>query len=493
MNFSVALPSTVHDQAVHHLIREDAQEDLCFALWHPSKGQDRFSALVYKLLLPKPGERYVHGNASFMPMYFERALNEAIQSGCGLAFMHSHPSPGWQNMSRDDITAERGHAAAAQAATGVPFVGLTVGTDGAWSARFWEKTAPRTYERKWCNSVRVVGSKFGLTFHPQFIDHSVFRPELERTMSAWGTEVQACLANLTVGIVGVGSVGALVAESLVRMGIGHIRLLDFDGVEPVNLDRLLHANRADARENRAKVSVIADALRDSATAAQFSVDTLEFSIVEEQGYRAALDCDVLFSCVDRPWPRSVLNFIAYAHLIPVIDGGIQIQLNERRHTLRHADWRAHTAIPTRPCLECLRQYDPGLVASERDGLFDDPNYIAGLPKNHTLKRNENVFAFSMSVASLEVLQFLYMVVSPAGLSDPGAQIYHFVTATLDQDSRESCNSNCLYPSYVALGDDAPITVTSLHKFAENARAKRQARKPSLLVKFWNRLSSKWMR
>jgi len=487
MIYSMALPSAIHDIAIDHLIREDGQEDLCFALWHPSQGQNRFSGLVHSLILPNHNDRRVHGNVSFMPQYFERALGQAIEAGAGLAFMHSHPAPGWQGMSQDDVNAEQGHAPAVKAATGLPFVGLTAGTDETWSARFWEKTASRTYVRRWCDSVRIVGEKFALSLRPELAKQPVYRPELERTISAWGPKVQSSLANLTVGIIGTGSVGTIVSESLARMGVGHIRLLDFDSVETVNLDRLLFATRDDALQNRAKVAVVADALRNSATASKFMVDPMELSIVEEEGFRAALDCDVIFSCVDRPLPRSVLNFIAYAHLIPVIDGGIQIRVNERSHILRHADWRAHTATPTRPCLECLGQYDPGLVASERDGLLDDPNYIAGLPSDHVIKRNQNVFAFSMSVASFEILQFLSLLVSPSGLNNPGAQIYHFVISSLENDVRDSCNTGCLYPSYIALGDSSPITVTSRHMVAESARAKRQQMSQSWFVRFWKRL------
>jgi molybdopterin-synthase adenylyltransferase len=469
MNYSTALPQTVQAGALRHLLRQDDQEDLCFALWYPSVGQSRTTALIQRLVFPEPGERQVHGNASFLPSYFERAVGEAVKAQAGLALLHSHLGPGWQDMSADDIRAEQSHAPAVMGATGLPFVGLTAGTDGAWSARFWIKTGPRQYDRQWCESTRVVGERLAVTYHDGLIPRPRFREQLTRTVSAWGPENQAALARLRFGIIGAGSVGFLVGEALARTGMSIIRLLDFDRVEKINLDRLLHATRKDAELRRPKVEVLAKALRESATAENFTVDPLQWSVVEEEGFRAALDCDVLFSCVDRPWPRSVLNLIAYAHLIPVIDGGISVVTKRGNAGLRGADWRAHVAAPTRRCLECLGQYDPADVSLEREGYFDDPKYISGLSDDHLIKRNENVFAFSMSTASFEVLQMLSMVIAPLSVCNPGAQMYHFVTGQLDTRV-EDCNGNCLYRGFTAKGDRTGITVTGRHPAAEKARA-----------------------
>jgi len=111
--------------------------------------------------------------SSFLPAYFERAVTEAVAENAELAFLHSHLGPGWQGMSDDDVRAEQTHAAAAKGATGLPLVGLTLGTDGAWSARFWEKTSPRVYERRWCTHVRVVGERLSVAYADHLIYHAL--------------------------------------------------------------------------------------------------------------------------------------------------------------------------------------------------------------------------------------------------------------------------------------------------------------------------------
>ncbi len=473
MTYSAAMPTGVDTEARRHLLRPDGQEDVCFAIWYPSRGSTRTTALVQALILPRKGERRVHGNASVLPAYFERAVAEAVNAGGGLALLHSHPGPGWQDMSDTDVRAERGYAAAAKGATGLPLVGLTIGSDGSWSARWWEKTAPRTYQRRWCTHVRVVGERLGLTYNNALVPRPAMREEWRRTVSAWGEETQADLVRLRIGVVGLGSVGAIVAEALARTGVGSITLIDFDSIEHVNLDRLLHATRFDALLQCSKVAALGRALRRSATATNARLDEYELSVVEEEGFRAALDCDVLFSCVDRPWPRCVLNFIAYAHLIPVVDGGIRIDVG-RRGRLRAADWRAHVAAPTRPCLACLGQYDPGQVTVEREGYLDDPTYIQGLAATDPARRNENVFAFSTSVASLELLQMLAMVIAPVGIGNLGAQFYHFVPGILDEPRMDPCDPSCAYPPIIARGDRAGFVVTGRHARAEAVRQGRAA-------------------
>src|SRR5687768_8607746 len=138
--YSVAMSDQVDATLRSHLIRKDGDEDLVFGLWSPSIGGERYTALLHTIVLPEEGDRQVHGNVSFNQQYLERICQLALGQGAGVAFLHSHPYPGWQNMSWDDVTAEKTRLAGATSAlTGFPLVGLTVGSDGAWSARFWER------------------------------------------------------------------------------------------------------------------------------------------------------------------------------------------------------------------------------------------------------------------------------------------------------------------------------------------------------------------
>jgi molybdopterin-synthase adenylyltransferase len=450
--YGAAMSEGLHEDAIRHLIRPDGQEDLCFALWHPSKGARRLTGLVYRLILPENGERDVHGNASFMPLYFDRALDEAIKEKAGLAFLHSHPVPGWQGMSRDDVNAEFGHAGAVVGATGLPFLGLTLGTDGALSARFWKRTAPRIYEPCWCSTVRVPGNHLCMTYHPELRPLPPIGEEQERTVGVWGKKGQEQINRLRIGIVGLGSVGSLVNEALARQGVENLVLIDFDHIERRNLDRIAGATYRDI--GRYKVDVAADHAQRCATAARLQVDRTVASIYEEKGYRTALDCDYLFCCVDRPWGRRVLNHIAYAHLIPVTNGGILVRL--RGGKMVGTDWHVHTVSPGRRCMECWKAYDPSDVALEMAGQLDNPSYIEEMDVNHPLLRHENVFAFSMNVASLEVLQMASMFVS--SIPNLGDQNHHFLTGNMDQVFDSGCEETCLFPGDVAYGDNKVINL-----------------------------------
>jgi len=269
-----------------------------------------------------------------------------------------------------------------------------------------------------------------------------------RTVTVWGPAAHADLARLRVGIVGLGSVGSLVAEALARMGLTRFALIDFDRVEPHNLDRLVMASLEDI--GRLKVDVARDRIRKVATAESVDVQAMPFSVVEDAGYRAALDCDVLFSCVDRPRARHVLNHMAYSHLIPVVDGGIAVRFKHQRFS--GVDWQVQTVAPGRPCLECLGTYDQADVSTEAAGMLDDPSYLKGLPADQRLKRNNNVFPFSANLASLEVLHLVALVTGAAGVTDFGVQRFRYQPGILEQITPQKCSAHCDQPNLIAQGD-----------------------------------------
>ena len=378
---SVAMTEPLNVELREHLIRDDGQEDLCFALYQPSDGSRRLTAVLGEVLLPQDGERQVHGNASFNSSYFDRVLSRAVETGSGIAFVHSHPEArSWQRMSPDDREAEAGMAGAITAATGLPLFGLTLsGRTGFWSARRWDRRGSQPWAHTNCENVRVVGRALTPSYCPHVKPAVEVPSALTRTVNAWGDEVQQQVARLRVGVVGLGSVGSIVVEELARMGFTEVIGIDPDVIEEHNRDRTLHAYPENVAVADPKARIAARSALRSATMPTFAFQPVVKGIQDLEAYRAALDCDVIFSCVDRPWPRSILNHLSYANLIPVIDGGIAVT-RKSDGTLRSADWGAFVVGPGRRCLECAGQYSSGLVAVEQQGDLDDPRYIESLPR-----------------------------------------------------------------------------------------------------------------
>ena len=452
MRFEVALTEDANLTASSHLLRhfqkQEWQEDLCFALWRPSTGNERLTGLIDRIILPETGERSLHRNASFNPGYLSRAIEMARDQKAGLAFMHSHPGTGWQGLSHADIKAERDAIAYPAGATELPLIGMTIGSDGYWSARFWQRQSGQMLKH-WCDKVRIIGPKsYRLQFNDALVPQQPRKDVLKRTYDTWGSEVQNAISRMHIGIVGVGSVGCIVAEAIIRIGVGNVTLIDPDKVERHNLDRLLYGTIRDVGTE--KVLLAKERMEQNATASNIRITAIPAPVQESKAYRAALDCDVLFSCVDRPMARDVLNHIANAHLVPVFDGGIAVEQNLQQNGFSSAHWRSHIVTPYHQCLRCNRQYNTSMVMMERDGSLDDSSYIRNLPASDR-PNNENVFPFSLAVAASMTNMMIRYLIGQEWWPEVQQQDYQFVTGET-RILNEKCHQYCELRQRRARGD-----------------------------------------
>lgn len=104
VDYSVVVTSEVAAALKGHLLQHTSkgqrQEDLCFALWKPSTGRTRTTAVLTEVVLPIANERRLHGGASFLPDYLDRVAEAAGD-------WHKHSTwfaPVQQAVNDDDYT-----------------------------------------------------------------------------------------------------------------------------------------------------------------------------------------------------------------------------------------------------------------------------------------------------------------------------------------------------------------------------------------------------
>ena len=464
---SVAMTAVNENALVRRLVRDDDQEDICLATYRPSTGLTRRTALIRAVLPPEPGDRLVHGNATVTADYILRGAEIAQQDGSGLVLLHSHPgATRWQPMSLLDRDCEASYANLARELTGLPLVGMTLATrDRTWSSRHWDVGVGHSVNCTHCTNVRVIGDRFTVSWNDALHPPPASNKHQTRTVSAWGEKRQSDLIRRKILVVGAGSVGLDVLVRLVASGLCQVTVMDFDLIEPHNLDRLIGATRRDVCLKRSKIHVARRQAISAATFHAFHIECSDLSVCEPEGLKLALDHDLVFSCVDRSWPRAVLNSMAYSDLIPVIDGGIAIDTFDSCG-MRNATWRSHVVRPGQPCMSCNRQLDLGLVALEKQGLLDDPAYIHGIGQGHS-PVNPNVAPLSVSVVASLLAQYVSFSVAPSGLGDPGPLQYVLSTHHLEHRN-DTTSPHCPVEMAEAVGDKR-VCLTGIHEDAKRKR------------------------
>jgi molybdopterin-synthase adenylyltransferase len=155
----------------------------------------------------------------------------------------------------------------------------------------------------------------------------------------------------------------------------------------------------------------------------------------------------------------VLNSIAYAHLIPVVDGGIACRV-KKDGTPLHIDWRIHTVGPGNACLVCQDALRMSDVALDMEGMLDNPDYIEGLSEADRARfSRRNVFPFSLSVAAHEVLQLVGLLTGMTRVGGTGPQSYHAYPGEM-KVSRPTCTADCDFAGLTGTAADQSVNIRS---------------------------------
>jgi molybdopterin/thiamine biosynthesis adenylyltransferase len=117
-------------------------------------------------------------------------------------------------------------------------------------------------------------------------------------------ELQHRLKQSKVAVIGLGGVGSTVAMSLVAAGVGTLRCVDFDTVEPSNLTRQLLYAESDVGASKVDSAVA----RLRAMNRHAAVEGVELELSSEAGAKRCLDgMDFAVLCTDHP--REKVDFL----------------------------------------------------------------------------------------------------------------------------------------------------------------------------------------
>ena len=133
-----------------------------------------------------------------------------------------------------------------------------------------------------------------------------------------GEQGQQRLRTARILIVGCGALGSAHAESLARAGVGHLRIVDRDFVEPSNLQRQTMFTESDAEQRLPKAIAAANHLRqiNSEIEIEPHIVDVNYSSVE----RLLDGCDVVIDGTDNFATRYLVNDACVKHEINWIYG-----------------------------------------------------------------------------------------------------------------------------------------------------------------------------
>jgi adenylyltransferase/sulfurtransferase len=272
-----------------------------------------------------------------------------------------------------------------------------------------------------------------------------------------GEAGQQRLAASKVLVCGCGALGSVLADSLVRAGVGHVRIVDRDFVELTNLQRQILFDEDDVAQNLPKAVAAANKLR--RINSQVEIEPLVVDVRPDNIHALAADVDLIVDGTDNFETRFLLNDFSLSANIPWVYGGC---LGAQGQTM--------TILPSESaCLRCLMPEPPPVGATptcDTAGILGPiVNVIASLQACEALKiLSGNRAAVSPNLTVVDLWENRVRHISLKSLREagdcPACKKHEFPWLAGERASYSSvlCGRNAVQ---IHPGDTGPISLDEL--------------------------------
>ncbi|MFC2010829.1 ThiF family adenylyltransferase [Chloroflexota bacterium] len=183
-----------------------------------------------------------------------------------------------------------------------------------------------------------------------------------------GEEGQKRLGKSCAVIIGCGALGTVIATSLVRAGVGKVRIIDRDFIESHNLQRQVLFNEDDIRNQLPKAIAAEQHLKkiNSSVEVEGIVADVNYTNIE----RFVRGADIILDGLDNFETRLLINDVSLKHKIPWVYGGAISSLGMTMTIVPHET----------PCFRCLQTSPIGVgraLTCDTAGVISPAPFIIG--------------------------------------------------------------------------------------------------------------------
>ncbi len=452
---SLTLTEDQHVALQAHLFPGDGLEAVAFIACGRAAGEDRHRLVArYLHLIPHEECQRSRNRVDWRAESIVNLIEQAEIDGLSLVKVHSHPQ-GYQKFSKVDDASDTELLPTIRSwvECDVPHGSVIMLPDGSMFGRYlWRGEAFKDFDL-----INVVGPT--MRFWWKDFGQAEDKPFAPSQDQAFGEGTTRRLQRLRIGIVGVSGTGSPVLEQLVRLGVGHVVMIDDDHIEDRNLNRILFATAEDAQREVLKVSA---ADREIGRKGLGTVVTaIPKTIDDPESLRAISLCDVLFGCVDTATGRFIMNLSSTHYNLPYFDLGIlldAVREGTERGKIKDILGTVHYLVPGRSSLISRQAISMADVASEEIHRRDpkaaaqqvEDKYIKGLQVRRPAVVSVNMFA-----AALAVNDFLARLHPYRKMDNADIGSIEFSLAELRLTADEELEDCPMLKPHVGFGDRKP--------------------------------------